>query len=481
MRFCKITVPLAMLLALCACAPKTAETVASAPITPPPPMPAPQQEDLSPCPKFQDAPNPDEAETNYVLYRDFMRANDWDQAYELWRKVYAAAPAADGRRNTVFSDGITFLERFMGQTQDSLERESYIDRIFALYDEIEECYPEGGYSSARKAFDLYYNYPHRAEKMEIYRLFKEAVDKDGLKTYDFVLNPFSSLLVDLYFEDAIGMSEAKKYQELILAILDKGLEECQGVACQRWNIVREYAPVRLEAFETVKGFYDCEYYMDKYYPDFLAAQDDCDNLRTVYSRLKWGECPETDERFRELIRVGNQNCVTEAEEGALRMAYRCLQEANYNCAIESFEKAAEAESDIAKKAQYLLIIAKIYHTHLKNFPRSRQYAQQAAAVRPNWGEPYLHIGRLYASSGPLCGPGRGWDSQVVVWPAIDMWNRAKQVDAAATAEANKWIGRYSQYMPSREDIFQRNLKEGDAFFVACWIQESTRIRAATPN
>ena len=111
-------------------------------------------------------------------------------------------------------------------------------------------------------------------------------------------------------------------------------------------------------------------------------------------------------------------------------------------------------------------------------PVARSYAQQASEVRPNWGAPYLLIGRMYASSGPLCGPGRGWDSQVVVWAALDMWNRAKSVDSGSAAEAQKLINQYAQYMPKREDVFQRGLKTGDSFFIGCWIQRSTTIRTA---
>ena len=88
------------------------------------------------------------------------------------------------------------------------------------------------------------------------------------------------------------------------------------------------------------------------------------------------------------------------------------------------------------------------------------------------------IGRLYASSGPLCGPGRGWDSQIVTWPAIDMWNKAKRVDANVAAEANKFINRYVKFMPTIEDVFQRGLKEGSSFRVGCWIDETTTIRVA---
>jgi len=88
------------------------------------------------------------------------------------------------------------------------------------------------------------------------------------------------------------------------------------------------------------------------------------------------------------------------------------------------------------------------------------------------------IGTLYASSGPLCGPGTGWDSQVVTWPAIDKWQKAKSVDPSVAGEANKLIARYRQYMPAKGDIFQRSLTEGASFRVRCWIQETTTIRSA---
>ena len=88
------------------------------------------------------------------------------------------------------------------------------------------------------------------------------------------------------------------------------------------------------------------------------------------------------------------------------------------------------------------------------------------------------IGKLYASSGPLCGPGRGWDSQVVTWPAIDKFSYAKSIDPSVAEEANKLIRDYRRYMPSKEDIFQRRLSKGDVFKVPCWIQEKTIVRPA---
>lgn len=429
-------------------------------------------ENLSPCPKFSDAPNPDQTLEDYVLYRDFMKVKDWDGAFEKWKKVYEVAPAADGQRNTVFADGIRFYEHFISQAKDSIERAGYIDKIFEIYDEIDKCYPQGGFVDGRKAFDYFYKYPHRSTKEKTFNLFKQSIDKDGDEAQYFVLNPFTGLLIDMYFDEKISTEEAKKYEQILRKRLAKGLAECKGRSCENWKIIEEYMPARLEGFEGVKGFYDCDYYLQKYYPEFQANPEDEETIQTVYSRLRFGGCSEESEEIK-TIRQAYIDCCYKPNTPCRD----ALTESRYTEAIECYENKAQEETDAAKRGEYYLLIAKIYHSHLKSFSKARQYALKAAEEKPNWGDPYLLIGRLYASSGPLCGPGRGWDSQVVVWVAIDMWNKAKRVDPSVRAEANKWIGRYSQYMPEKGDIFQRGLKEGGKYFIPCWIQSSTTIRA----
>lgn len=457
------------------CTPKTTEAITDntpATVTQPA-SPQPQPVQLSPCPKFTDAANQDEAETNYVLYRDFLKVQDYDIAYGYWKKVYAVAPAADGQRNTVFSDGIFFYEYYLSQTRD----DAYIDSIFMMYDEIDKCYPEGGYVAGRKAFDLYYKYPQRSTKLETYNLFKASIEADGIETNDFVINPFTALLTELYDSTLVSEAEAKLYEGKIREIIAHGLANCEEPYCERWKIVEEYAPVRLEYFETVKAFYPCEYYTDKYYPIFEANADSCDLAREIFGRLNWGGCTEGIASYDAVKAVLDGECRYEFA-GPAGVGVKCLQDGEFDCAITNLLLAAEQEEKAIRKSELLLLVAKVYYVHKRNYSRARTYAQQAADVRSGWGEPYILIGRMYASSGPLCGPGRGWDSQVVVWAALDMWNKARQIDGSAAAEANKWIRQYSQYMPKKADVFQRNHKSGDSFYIGCWIQRSTVIRTA---
>lgn len=431
---------------------------------------------VGPCGTFDESKDKEQALNAHVIYRDYLKHGNYQEAFPYWDVAYNLAPAADGRRNTHYADGIKFYEHFLAQETDSSKQQKHIDQIFKFYDQISVCYEADGYVAGRKAFDLYYKYKGRASQEEIYDLFVASMEADGDEAQFFILNPFTDILVRRFLEKEIPLEDAQEYERLIRARLHKGLDS--GENQPQWSIINDYIPKRLEAFEGVKGFYDCAYYAAKYYPLFLADSTNCEVIDEVYGKLKWGGCAADDEKLTVIDGARLKHCVVVVPPSESRLAYQALREGSYEEAVELFEKAATAADNAEKKATYLLLISKIYYAHLKKFTLARKYALQAAEKRAGWGEPYLLIGRLYASSGPLCGPGRGWDSQIVVWPAIDKWNQAKRIDPSAATEANKWINTYAQYMPSKEDVFQRNLKEGEAFRVGCWIQENTKIRAA---
>ena len=450
------------------CTPKPAEKVTE---TKPEPV---IEVKKNPCNTFEDAPNPDLALENFVLYRDFKKAKDYTIAFDYWQKVYKDAPAADGKRATVFTDGVFFYEHFMSKEPE--KKDEYLAKIFALYDKMEECYPEGGYAQGLKAFDYYFKYPEKATKMEQYELFKKSIELDKGKPRFFVLNPFTALLVEQTLDEKISTEEAKKYQQIIMQTIEEGLAKCkENNDCDNWNIINEYAPLRLEALESIKGFYDCSYYIEKYYPLFEANPSDCETMNTVYSRMRFGDCETTMSELQTINEAYNKNCRTIVEAGP--SCNDMLREGQYKESIDCLEQAIAEMDKGSDKATYNLVIAKIHYAHLKNFSKARRYAREAAKLRSGWGDPYILIGTLYASSGPLCGPGRGWDSQRVVWPAIDMWEKAKSIDSSVRSEANKLINSYSQYMPEKGDIFQRGLQEGQSYLVPCWIQETTTIRA----
>jgi len=457
-----------LLAALAGCTPKTPQATTETPTT------KPVKDPNKPCKTFDDAINPSKALDEFVIYRDFLKTGNWNDAWEKWQYVYKNAPNADGKRSTVYTDGIKFYEHFI--EQDSTKKKEYVAEIFKIYDEMEKCMNEGGHVAGLRAFDYFFNYPEMISKEELYKLFKKSIDLDGGKPRYFILNPFTSVLVDLTLEEKVPIAEAQQYDKIIRDAIVKGLAECKGEDCDNWKIIQEYAPARLEALESVEDFYPCSYYSDKYYPLFQASPEDCEVVINTLSRMKWGKCPDNDPKLQAVNAAYTAKCY-EAPDPKGPSCNDLLRNGRYRDAVKCLEDALPNISNNSDKARYNYLIAQIYFAYLKNFPKARQYAREASRLRPNWGEPYILVGLLYASSGPLCGPGRGWDSQVVVWPAIDEWQKAKSVDPSVAGKANKYIGQYSQYMPDKGELFQRLKKEGDSYFVPCWIQETTTIRA----
>ncbi len=466
-----------------ACTPKTTTKVTK---TDEPKKETPAPKDEGNCPTWNGKSFKDQAMENHVLYRQELEQKNYQLALEYWDKVFSIAPAADGKRDYQYTDGVKIYKGLIEKENNASTKEQYIKRIFELYDKGMECYPaKSTMYQGLKAYDLFYTFPDRVSNEEIYDLFKEVIDTKGNDTPAFVVNPFTSLLVNGYLENKVPKAEAQKYAGKIFDILDRARKKLKDKndpkwTSKGWDVVESYAPSRLEQMEGVEGFYDCDYYQDKYYADFEAAPTDCDAILATLGRLKRGNCPDSDTKVQALRQALAANCKkpVEASTSCTALAREALQNGRYKTAIGHYQECFEKTDDNERKALYALTIAKIYYAHLKQYSNARRYARRASSFKPNWGDPYILIGKLYASSGPLCGPGRGWKSQIVTWPAIDQWKKAKRLDSSVVGEANKLIARYQQYMPSKEDLHQRLLKEGDSFTVECWIQEKTKVRAA---
>jgi tetratricopeptide (TPR) repeat protein len=421
----------------------------------------------------------EEIQTAFVLYRDQIKYKNPEKAYPLWTKAFHGAPGGNGKITYHFDDGIAIFKHFYDKESDPVKKKSFFDSINMVYNKRAECFGDEDYLAGRKAFDYYYTFSEYVDENEIFNLFKQNLTNKGDSADYFIINPFTKMLFDRILQEEISLKEGLKFAKQILSTIDYGKANCKGRNCEAWEIISEYAPVRLEALEGVDGFWDCAYYSSKYYPMYLAAPDDCETIELVYRRLLRGQCAQDSPELRAIKAAKENKCYTPPPPaGPLQQAFDAYNNGDYRNAIELFKNFVELTDDTEKKAKYLLLIAKIYYRDMKDYPSARKYAMRAAGMKGNWGEPYMLIGKLYASSGPLCGPGRGWDSQIVTWPAIDKFQHAKNIDPAVASEANQLINQYRQYMPKREDIFFRQLNAGDTFRVPCWIQESTTIRTA---
>ena len=462
-----------------ACTPKAGETLATD--TPKPETPAPTGPqnpdclslfDLSPADK-------DRAETAFVLYRDYLKVENWTEAKKYWMTAFFSAPGSNGMVKSHFTDGVRIYTHLMTLTSDETLKMRYVDTIRMIHAKRKVCFGHDATYLGQMAFDYYYNLNAYIPQKEIYETFKLAADASGPYMDYFILNPFAKVLFDEATAFNINLDEGRTYAKKILKSVEYGLANCKGSECEAWAIVNSYAPDRMEALESIDGFYDCEYYQERYYPIYQQNPDSCDVVREVYAKLLRGNCSPNMAQVQELKKLTETTCyVAPPSAGPCAEGMIAYNNGRYRESVNKFQLCADSHTDTEKKANTLLLIAKIYYRDLKDYPKSRKYALDAAKQKPKWGEPFMLIGKLYASSGPLCGPGTGFDSQVVTWPAIDKFNYAKSIDPSITSEANKLINTYQKYMPNREDLFQRSIQVGSPFTVGCWIQENTTVRSA---
>ncbi len=478
MEYRKFLVLLSILFIVVSCSPKVVEKV------------APEEKKVekkvvdegprpTPCKMFKDLEDAEDVKGMFFIFHNFLKTNEYANALEYWSEAVRRAPGANGRMKYHFDDGVKIFRHFYDIEKDPLKRKSWLDSIDWVYNKRVECFGEDAYVLGRKAFDYYYYFNKDVSQDTIFTMFAKAVDAKKEKTDYFVINPFSKMIYDRFVVAKLDTIDAKRYANYLVDAIEYGSAHCKGTECQAWDMIKDYAPKLLDNFEAIKGFYPSDYYVKKYLKILNNSAESCDTINLVHRKLMWGGADLSGAEYDKLKKLKSGKCyVAPPEPGPLRKAFNLYNEGKYKEAIKYFEIFVNSTDNNAKKAKYLYMIAKIYYRDLKNFTLSRKYALKSTKFKSGWGEPFLLIGKLYASSGPICGPGRGWDSQIVTWPAIDKFKYAKKIDPSVSREANKLIRSYQRFMPSMEDIFQRTLKVGDKFNVGCWIKESTTIRAA---
>ncbi len=97
---------------------------------------------FSQCETWHGLSDKENLENSFVIYRDFLKRGDNEKAFQYWEIVYNNAPAADGKRATVYSDGIKLhVDKFIREKKKKKKKE-LVEVIDRLAKEQSKCYPE---------------------------------------------------------------------------------------------------------------------------------------------------------------------------------------------------------------------------------------------------------------------------------------------------------------------------------------------------
>ena len=401
---------------------------------------------------------------NYSLYREFFKQDNYDQAIGSWRKVYFDAP---GIREQMHADGIKMMKHFIKLEKDAAHKEGLIDTLMFVYDQRIHCFASKngteGSVLARKMFDM--SKYRGSDTKGVYEAGARTIELEGNSTKYFVLGAFMTAAVKMEEAGDISPEQVLAHLDDVTNIIDTNAQASNGT---KFTDAKPYIQ------GICQKYFSCELLIPRMQVDYDNAPNDIDNLKIIQAKLYGRGCKESPLYQTVAGKIFEIAPTFESAEVKAKQAY---QAGDYAETERMYEKAISLGASEEQKSDIYYKIAIMHRSKTNDFGKAREYCNKAIAARPGWGEPYLLIGDMYASSGRRCGPGTGWDSQVVAWAAIDKYQKAKQVDPSIAEKAQDKINRYWAFMPLKQDIFFKNLKVGQSYRVGCWIQESTTIRS----
>lgn len=414
------------------------------------------------CPKWgQDSIK---ATQEISLYREFFKQNNYKDAIKHWRYVFTNAP---GARQTTHIDGVKMYKNFIDNEKNPTKKQAYIDTLLMIFDQRLACFGKDGDVLGRKGVEMVI---YKQDDQKTFETMKESFEIQKNETSAFQLYYYILSSILNHKKNNLTDEQLMDIYNKVNDVIEKNISDNKKEA-DKYSETRD----RIDELISSTGILNCENLKALYKSQYEKNPNDKELWKKIYGQMRIAKCAD-DDLF---LEVSEKLYQAEPDESKARiLAFGYIGKKNLTKAAKYFREAANLTNENEKKADYYLRIAEI-EQNLGDYESSRSSALKAASFRSNWGEPYLHIGDLYASSGSKCGSGTGFESQVVVWSAIDMYEKAKAVDGSLAGKANNKIANYSKYMPSKEECFFRGLKEGDSFKVSCWINESTKVRYGT--
>lgn len=412
----------------------------------------------------------EECLVNISLFNESAKNKQFADALGPWNAAYKDCPNAN---KVIYSRGRDIVLWELDQAKDDATYKKTFDKLMGMYDNrikyfgTDERYPTP-WILGIKGLDYIAKVKNDVLKKPAYEWLSKSVDGLNDKSEIAVLSNLVILSYGIYKAEP---THAEKFIADYLKV--NGILET--LAASEEQKVSEPATQTKQALETLfaqSGAADCKT-LDGIYKDKLVQnKTNKEFLNSVISFYRRVRCNESEVYFDAAVAVHKIDPTAESAAGCGAMSYK---KGEFSNAIAFYDEATKLTTDKSLKADYQYTIAQILYKEMNNFPRAREYARNSLEFNPNNGSAYILIGIMYAKSKGI------YDdpvlSKTVYWVAVDKFVKAKQLDSSVTADANKLINTYSEYFPSKEDIFfQPQLQAGASFTVGGWIGETTTCR-----
>lgn len=437
------------------------------------------------CETWVGSPKESAATDAHTIYRGHVKNKDLKSAYEQWKIAYEIAPAADGKRDFHYTDGIKIhMDKF--NTSEGADKEAAKEMVLKLYDQVIECFESGAitmkqskeervtFHKTRKAFDMFYylQIPY-SENMAV---VEDVINTAGNDTEYTLLDPYARMAVTMFTNEKIDKAKAREVNDIINKIADHNIANNE-----------EYGSYYKQAKESSNGvfaeiadnIFDCDYFLPAIQSAYDANPDDPTTIKNTINELRRRACgadhplmTKLEAKYAQYATAENARRQAEFEaNNPAMMAKKARQAGDFAGAIAKYNEAISSESDPSKQALYHFQIGQIKGKKMKDFSAGKAAANRAIELRPDWGDPHILIGDLYIQNSKKCGD--AIKQKCCYIAAVDKYRKAKSVDPACNADEK--ISRYSGTRPEKENAFMQGYKEGQTISLPC-IGTSVKLR-----
>ena len=426
--------------------------------------------------------NKSEAEEKNVLYTDYLKQQNCDEAKIHLDWLIENVP---GLHVSIYQNGIKIYRCLIDKEEDPIIKNELINKALILFDGRIENFGREAYVKNRKVTFAYTFYRSDKTKYEsLFNMFKDAFllngnkignsnlvaymdivrkhkltsksisDDEVLEIYDMISKTISFKLSN----DGKNQVRYKKYQDN----LDKLLTATITVDC---NFVENILGPKLIELTSQPNDEIAQTDYETLTPVDISFSQEIVNLaKKIFQLSITGKCTSS-----EIALEAAKIMFTNEKDFAVAkfISSRELSTKNYESSLEYCDAAIESAGDNNdQKSEMFLRKAQIYQV-IGNKLKSRDNARKSISFNSSNSDAYKIIGNLYMASYEDCREGKSRVQDRLLF--IAAYNIFKS--GGLSNQAN----RAREQFPSMEEIFNENLEVGESMNTGCWINETVTL------
>ncbi|MBK6343254.1 MAG: hypothetical protein IPF41_11865 [Flavobacteriales bacterium] len=398
---------------------------------------------------------------NISLFQESVKQGSYADAYGPYRKLIAVCPAYS---KSLYQNGGKVLGDFITKEKDATRKARLIDSLLLNYDWRITHFGEKAFVLGRKGVDLQFYRPKDCKAA--HDILKESIELGGARSEPATISAYYTALNCLYGEGAVTKEQMLSEYVRLSALIEQNLADP--------NLKETDRELWIKSRDNVNGNF------------FRIAE--CKDIGSIADKLVQEKPDDLELKVRLLKVLNAKDCTEEkiylklatdvhkanpTSESAYSLGQSYVRAGNLSEASGYMMQAVELCTGCSDRVKYLLKAGQVASA-LGNHSKARSYANQVLQIEPKNGEALILIGNAIAAQAGGCEVPDSWGAY---WLAYDYYQRARSLDPSVSDKASERMGSCNARFPTKEELFFRNMKEGDSFQVGCGgLNESTTVR-----